>query len=65
MAQANKASYGPRRGLQGPYVFVNGRILYFDPKEDSYYDPRTDFYVPSEEVEELNDLMLERLKNLA
>jgi len=32
--------------------------LYYDPKEGSYYDPRTDFYVPQEEVNMLhNDLM--------
>jgi len=41
-------TYGPRPGLEGPYNF-NGRVLYYDPKEGKYYDPRTDFYVSHDE----------------
>jgi hypothetical protein len=41
-------TYGPRTGLEGPYNF-NGRVLYYDPKEGKYYDPRTDFYVSHDE----------------
>jgi hypothetical protein len=41
-------TYGPRKGLEGPYNF-NGRVLYYDPKEGKYYDPRTDFYVSHDE----------------
>ncbi len=41
-------NYGPRKGLEGPFNF-SGRVLYYDPKEGQYYDPRTDFYVPYEE----------------
>lgn len=36
--------YGERKGLEGPFRF-NGWILYYDPKEGKYWDPRTDFYV--------------------
>jgi len=36
--------YGPRKGLEGPFNF-NGRVLYYDPREGKYYDPRTDFYL--------------------
>ena len=41
-------NYGPRKGLEGPFNF-SGRVLYYDPKEGQYYDPRTDFYVPYDE----------------
>ena len=41
-------NYGPRTGLEGPYNF-NGRVLYYDPKEGKYWDPRTDFYVSHDE----------------
>jgi hypothetical protein len=41
-------NYGPRKGLEGPYNF-DGRVLYYDPKEGKYWDPRTDFYVSHEE----------------
>jgi hypothetical protein len=35
----------PRKGLEGPFYYSNGRVLYYDVKEGMYYDPRTDFYV--------------------
>ena len=49
-------NYGPRKGLEGPYNF-NGRVLYYDPKEGKYYDPRTDFYVSHDEYFRLTGLI--------
>lgn len=40
--------YEPRKGLEGPFNF-NGLVLYYDPKEGKYWNPRTDFYVSHEE----------------
>jgi hypothetical protein len=37
--------YGPRKGLEGPFHYPNGQVLYYDPKAGEYWDPRTDFYV--------------------
>jgi len=54
--------YGPRKGLEGPYVFANGRILYYDIKEGSYYDPRTDFYVDREEVSFLHNELIRQFE---
>ena len=48
--------YGARPGLEGPYNF-NGRVLYYDPREGKYYDPRTDFYVPHDEYFRLTGLI--------
>jgi hypothetical protein len=48
--------YQSRKGLEGPFYF-NGRILYYDPKEGKYWDPKTDFYVPHSEYFELVGLM--------
>jgi hypothetical protein len=45
--------YGPRKGLEGPFNF-SGRVLYYDPREGKYYDPRTDFYVEQEEMDTIN-----------
>lgn len=53
--------YGPRPGLEGPYHYPNGRVLYYDPKADEYWDPRTDFYVPNEEVAELQQSIFDRV----
>jgi hypothetical protein len=52
-----RTAYGPRKGLEGPFNF-SGRVLYYDVKEGSYYDPRTDFYVDQSEMAMLhNELM--------
>jgi len=50
------------RGLKGPYVYPNGRAIYFDPKINEYYDPRTDFYLDREELESLKNSMLDLVK---
>ncbi len=44
-----------REGLDGPYHYPNGRVLYYDIKAGEYWDPRTDFYVPNDEVGELQN----------
>ena len=44
--------YGARKGLEGPFNF-SGRVLYYDPREGKYYDPRTDFYVSHTEYFQL------------
>lgn len=50
--------YGPRKGLEGPFVFAGGRVLYYDNKAGSYWDPKTDFYVEQDEMNYLhNELM--------
>lgn len=53
-------NYGPRKGLEGPFSF-SGRVLYYDPKEGAYYDPRTDFYVSNEEMGQINKQLADRL----
>lgn len=47
--------WGPRKGLEGPFHYPSGVVLYYDPKEGQYYDPTTDFYVPNEDVDELKN----------
>lgn len=42
--------YGPRKGLEGPFVFGNGQVVYYDPKEGRYWDPKTDFYLSNQEA---------------
>ena len=53
--------YGPRKGLEGPFHYANGRVLYYDPKEGQYWDPRTDFYVEQEEMNLINRYRIEIL----
>jgi hypothetical protein len=44
------ARWQPRKGLEGPFFYATGRVLYYDPKEGQYWDPLTDFYVDQEEI---------------
>jgi hypothetical protein len=48
--------HGPRRGLEGPYAF-SGRVLYYSPKDGQYWDPKTDFFVPNDEMLKLYQLI--------
>ena len=54
--------FSPRKGLEGPFHYPNGQVLYYDPKEGAYYDPLTDFYVPDDEVAELQNMIFAVLK---
>lgn len=47
--------FGPRRGLEGPFFYENGMVLYYDPREGKYWDPRTDWYLENSEVTQLNN----------
>lgn len=38
-------SYGPREGLEGPFRYRTGAILYYDPSNGHYLDPGRDVYL--------------------
>jgi hypothetical protein len=48
------ARWQPRKGLEGPFYFATGRVLYYDVQAGEYWDPLTDFYVPTDEVADLH-----------
>ena len=56
-----RTKYGPRNGLEGPFNF-SGRVLYYDIKEGSYYDPATDFYVEQDEMDMIHARLYDILK---
>ncbi len=43
-------TFEPRAGLEGPFHYPSGKVLYYDPVEGKYYDPTTDFYLSHEEA---------------
>jgi hypothetical protein len=47
--------YQPRKGLEGPFYYPSGMVLYYDPKAGEYWDPTTDFYVPHDVVSQLKN----------
>lgn len=55
------ANWGPRKGLEGPFNF-SGRVLYYDNKEGSYYDPLTDFFVTQEEMDKIHQQFVDRFR---
>ena len=56
-----REKYGPRKGLEGPFNFT-GRVLYYDPFEGQYYDPKTDFYLEQAEMDLVHQRMVDLLK---
>jgi len=54
--------YGPRDGLEGPFRYPSGRVLYYDPAEGQYWDPRTDFYLSNDEASEVTSAVFDRLR---
>jgi hypothetical protein len=47
--------YIERDGLEGPFPTKSGKVVYYDPKEGSYYDPDTDIYLSYDEWKELDE----------
>ena len=57
------AKWQPRKGLEGPFFYANGRVLYYDVKEGQYWDPLSDFYVEQEEMDQINAYLMKILSN--
>jgi hypothetical protein len=55
--------YGPRPGVEGPYHYPNGQVLYYDPREGAYWDPRTDFYVANDDVARLQNSIFDLVRS--
>jgi hypothetical protein len=55
-------NFGPREGLEGPFHYPNGRVLYYDAQAGDYWDPLTDFYVDRNEVAELQQSVMDAIK---
>jgi hypothetical protein len=51
----------PRKGLEGPFQFLNGQVLYYDPRDGQYWDPTTDFYLDNAEVARLHQNLVDFL----
>ena len=43
--------YVERKGLEGPFTTLSGKVVYYDPKEGKYYDPDTDMYMSYDEYQ--------------
>jgi len=57
----HNTKYQARAGLEGPFHYLNGRVLYYDARAGDYWDPTTDFYVDRDEVALLQQMIFDRL----
>ena len=53
--------YGPRKGLEGPFIFPNLQVVYYDPREGKYWDPKTDFYLEHDEAAALKNKIFDMI----
>jgi len=51
----NREKYIARDGLEGPIMTKSGKVVYYDPKEGSYYDPDTDIFLSYDEWKALDE----------
>ena len=54
MPGIDRTRYQERKGLEGPFMAHNGKVVYYDPKEGKYYDPDTDIYISFDEWEAMD-----------
>jgi CCR4-NOT transcriptional regulation complex NOT5 subunit len=60
--QELRKKYLPRKGLEGPFFYPNGRVTYYDPSAGMYWDPTTDFYLSYEEQSELQNQLFDMIR---
>ena len=51
----DKDKYGEIDGLEGPFRTLNGHVVYYDPKEGSYYDKDKDMYISYDEFRQMDN----------
>ena len=51
----DKEKYQARDGLEGPFSTLSGKVVYYDPKAGSYYDPDTDMYISYDDFQALDN----------
>jgi hypothetical protein len=59
-----ESKYKPRKGLEGPFFYLSGHVLYYDPKVGRYWDPTTDFYVENDELDQYQNQLFDELKRV-
>ena len=51
----NRAKYGKRSGLEGPFMTKSGQVVYYDHKKGQYLDPDRDIYLSYDEWKKLSE----------
>jgi hypothetical protein len=56
----DKEKYQARDGLEGPFQLRNGKVVYYDPREGSYYDPDSDMYISYDDYKQMDQPSLSK-----
>lgn len=51
----NRAKYGKRGGLEGPFMTKSGQVVYYDHKKGQYLDPDRDIYLSYDDWKKLSE----------
>jgi len=51
----NRAKYGRRSGLEGPFMTKSGKVVYYDKSKGRYLDPTTDMYLSYDDWKALGE----------
>jgi len=51
----NRAKYGKRSGLEGPFMTKSGQVVYYDHKKGQYLDPDRDIYLSYDDWKKLSE----------
>ena len=51
----NRAKYGKRGGLEGPFMTKSGQVVYYDHKKGQYLDPDKDMYLSYDDWKKLSE----------
>ena len=55
LPSVNKAKYGRRGGLEGPFMTKAGQVVYYDKKKGQYYNPDNDMYLSYDDWKALQE----------
>ena len=53
MPRLDQDRYTPLKGMEGPFQFRGGEILYYDPREGKYYDRDADMYLSDRDADRI------------
>lgn len=53
MPRLDRDRYTPLKGMEGPFQFKGGEILYYDPREGKYYDRDADMYLSDRDADRI------------
>ena len=61
----DRDKYTPMRGIEGPFMTMSGKVMYYDPKAGMYYDRDSDIYLSYDAYMEYDRISPSQAKQMA